>query len=263
MLDHSITELFWIGLSLLMLGMSKGGFPIGTIALPMLILAWPNQAQAARGAISFMLPMLCCMDVVAVITYRRTIRLDLIKPLLPSTLLGVAVGTILFVSDSSLLAVSERALKVLIGTIGLVFILYRALKKRIIAQVGQATASHPGINQLLGFAAGLTSTMAHAAGPIMQMHMLPKRLPKLQFAGTLAGYFFFLNLVKMVPFVALGRISTDHLQLGGTLLPLIPAGVLLGAAIVRRFKEDHYTKLIYATLTAASLALLAKAAHLL
>jgi uncharacterized membrane protein YfcA len=260
---ESFTEIAWIGLSLMMLGMSKGGFPIGSIALPMLILAWPDPARSAREAISFMLPMLCCMDIVAVANYRKTIRRDLIKPLLPATLLGVAVGTSLFVYESSMVAVSETALKALIGTIGLCFVLYRVSKRRVIARMDRAAQEHPRITHSFGFVAGFTSTMAHAAGPIMQMHMLPKRLPKLEFAGTLAGYFFLLNLVKLVPFIALGRISLDHLKLGAMLLPLIPVGVLLGAAIVRRFNEAHYTKLIYGTLTAASLALLAKSAGLL
>ena len=41
-------DLFWIGLSFFLIGMSKGGFLLGSIALPILILVWPSQTQAAR-----------------------------------------------------------------------------------------------------------------------------------------------------------------------------------------------------------------------
>ena len=56
--NYDLPGLFWIGFSLFLIGMSKGGFPIGTIALPILILVWPVQARAAREAVGFMLPML-------------------------------------------------------------------------------------------------------------------------------------------------------------------------------------------------------------
>jgi hypothetical protein len=42
--EYAALDLFWIGLSLFMIGMSKGGFPVGAIALPILILVWPARS---------------------------------------------------------------------------------------------------------------------------------------------------------------------------------------------------------------------------
>lgn len=75
--NYALLDLFWIGLSLFLLGMSKGGFPVGAIALPILILVWPTQAQAARESVGFMLPMLCLIDVVALTIYWRHVCRDI------------------------------------------------------------------------------------------------------------------------------------------------------------------------------------------
>ena len=114
--QYAFLDLFWIGLSLFLIGMSKGGFPVGAIALPILILVWPAQAEAARAAVGFMLPMLCLMDVVALLFYWRHVQWGRIVYLLPAMITGVIVASYLFVSDeAALIAVSDRALKILIG----------------------------------------------------------------------------------------------------------------------------------------------------
>ena len=46
LVQYGALDLFWIGLSLFLIGMSKGGFPVGNIALPILIFiikfGWPR-----------------------------------------------------------------------------------------------------------------------------------------------------------------------------------------------------------------------------
>ena len=257
---HTTAELIWIGMSNFLLGMSKGGFPVGAIALPVLILVWPNQAGAARSAVAFMLPMLCCMDVVALAFYRRQIRWDRLWRLFPGTLAGVVAGSILFVSDdASVLAVSDRALKFLIGMIGLLFVAYQGAKRWILAHLDDAAAPGWAKSSTYGMAAGVTSTLAHAAGPVLQMYLLPQKLEKLKFAGTTCAYFFVLNLVKMVPFAMLGRIRKPNLVLGAYLLPVIPLGVVAGYMLVRAMRGEYYRWFIYGVLFVTSVMLIAKA----
>jgi len=262
LLDYTIADLGWIGLSVLLLAMSKGGFPVGSIALPVLILVWPNQAKAARSAVAFLLPVLCSMDIVALAFYRRQILWRRLARLFPATLAGVAVGSILFGSDeAALVADSDRGLKLCIGVLGLLFVLYHAARKWIFAHLGGDRQPGWGKASLFGLGAGLTSTLAHAGGPVLQMYLLPQKLPKLQFAGTTAAYFFVLNLVKMAPFALLGRIQSQNLVLGAILLPLIPLGVGAGYLLVRSMKTRHYRGFIYAVLFVTSILLIAKAAQ--
>ncbi|MBM4143257.1 MAG: sulfite exporter TauE/SafE family protein [Lentisphaerae bacterium] len=254
------TELAWIGVSVLLISMSKGGFPIGNLAIPVLILVWPDPERAARGAVAFMLPMLCVMDLFAVCLYRRRIRWDVLRPLAGGTVLGVLLATLCFVSaDRSLLAVSDRVLKLSIGMLGLAFVLYQYARARILRRM---RGHRPGALRAhaLGVTAGLTSTLAHAAMPVMQMYLLPRGLPKKEFAATTAAYFWALNLLKVLPFVWGGRFSGGDLALGALMLPLIPAGVLIGYAIVHVSSPRVYAGFIYAALAVTSVLLVFKGA---
>jgi len=256
--QYAALDLFWIGLSLFMIGMSKGGFPVGAIALPILILVWPTQSQAARAAVGFMLPMLCVMDAVALAFYWRKVQWKRIMFLMPATVAGVVLASFLFVSDeTALIAVSDRALKVMIGSLGILFVVYFAAKKWILRHIH---ASEPNWTKgsVFGFAAGMTSTLAHAAGPVMQMYLLPQQLEKKKFAGTSCAFFWMLNLIKLLPFVMLGRIQPDNLKLGAALLPVIPLGVALGWWLTHKTEQKHYTRLIYAVLFITSVALIVK-----
>ncbi|NOY82727.1 MAG: sulfite exporter TauE/SafE family protein [Kiritimatiellaeota bacterium] len=256
---YPTASLIWIALAVFLLGMTKGGFPIGPVALPILVLVWPGQTDAAKSAVSFMLPLLCVMDVFAVAVYRRHIQWRLILPPAPGALLGVAAASVLFLSNNaSAIGVSDRALKFLIGLIGLGFVCYRAVRRTLVERL--AATPPPGLLSagLLGFSAGVTSTLAHAAGPIAQMYLLPRRLPKMQFAATTAAFFFCLNLVKLAPFAMFGRLQKENLLLGASLLPLAPAGVAVGYLLVRSMKSRHYIAFIYIILFLASGLLIVK-----
>ncbi len=246
---YGVSELTWIAVALLLYGMGKGGLPVHVVALPMLILVWPTQGEAARAAVAFLLPVLCAMDVVAMLFYRRRIQWRRLLPLFPGMLVGVVLASVLFVSkNSALLSMSDHALKLCIGFIGLLFVLYRAISKWLLKRLSKSV--RPGFWQstVFGFAAGLSSTIAHQGGPPIQMYLLPQKLPKLEFAGTTVAFFFVLNLVKMVPFSMLGRIEAPNLLLAAKMLPIMPVGVVLGYLGVRVMKPKHYVGFIYVAL---------------
>jgi len=254
---YHFPDLAWIALSLLLTSMAKGGFPVGSIAMPLLILLWPGQTQAARAAVAFMLPMLCVMDAGAVVLYRRHIDWRRVLPMLPGTLAGVALAAALFISDRhTLITVTDAALRIAIGGLGLLFTLWFATRKWILSHL--AGTAMPGARACFayGATAGITSSLAHAAGPVMQMVLLPQKLPKMRFAATNCAYFFLLNLVKLVPFVLLGRIQPDHLRLGLVMLPVIPVGVLAGYGLVRLTRDHHYAAFIHVVLAITSVVLI-------
>ena len=70
--------------------------------------------------------------------------------------------------------------------------------------------------------------MANAAGPIFSLYALAIGLPKFEFVGTSAWFFFIMNLVK-VPFsYGLGLIHGPTLRLNLVLLPPILLGIFIG-----------------------------------
>jgi uncharacterized membrane protein YfcA len=170
----------------------------------------------------------------------------------------VVLASFLFVSDDAVVAVSDRVLKIMIGSLGILFVAYFAAKKWILRHIH---ASEPNWTKgtVFGFAAGMTSTLAHAAGPVMQMYLLPQQLEKKRFAATSCAFFWMLNLAKLLPFALLGRIQPDNLKRGAVLLPVIPLGVVLGWWLVHKTEQRHYTALIYVVLLVTSIALIAKA----
>ncbi len=254
-------QTLWMALAVFLLGMSKGGFPVGQLALPILILVWPDQTQSAQAAVAFMLPLLCVMDIVALWVYRRHILWPRIVPLLPSTVAGILAGSLLYATQApALAAISDRVLKLAIGSIGVLFVIYHLARDRVLARLAEAPRPGPVKRAAFGFAAGLTSTIAHAAAPLMQMYFLPQRLEKLHFAGTTCAFFFLLNHLKLIPFSLLGRLSLPGPALGAVLLAIIPLGIAAGHGTVKAMRGQHYVWFIQGVLLVASLTLIVKAA---
>jgi len=245
-------EWFGIALVIFIMGMSKGGFPISGITLPLLVLLWPEQGEAARSAVSFMLPLLCIMDISGALMYRGKIDWQHIKKLTPGMLFGILVASIFFVSEQGL-AVSDQVLKIVIGLLGLIFSCFHLIAKKITFKDSRYRPFG------FGFGAGFTSTIAHAAGPVMQMYLLPYHLEKKIFAGTTVYFFLLLNALKLIPFALLGRFSTRQLLLDLKFLPIIPIGVLTGYFLVAVMKEKQYILFIRLSLAITSLLLIIKA----
>lgn len=248
-------ELLSLWLVVFIMGMSKGGFPVAGIALPLLVLLWPEQGQAARSAVSFMLPLLCLMDIFGAFFYRARVNWVQIKKLLPGMLAGVLLASLLFVTDQGI-GVSDKILKLIIGFLGLAFSCFHLLRFPSLFTYEKLNKLRP---PCFGFLAGLTSTIAHAAGPVMQMYLLPLKLKKEDFAGTTIYFFLILNAVKLIPFAYFGRFTTEQLTLNLWMLPVIPAGVFAGYLMVRIIKGSFYMGFIRLSLAITSLILITKA----
>lgn len=258
MSSFTTPEWFGITLVILIMGMSKGGLPISGVTLPLLVLLWPEQGQAARSAVSFMLPLLCIMDFVGVFLYRGNPDWSHIKKLLPPTILGILVASLFFVSDKGI-SFSDKSLKLVIGVLGLVFTSWQLWGKKLAGSYLYSHTDNKYRPAIYGFSSGLVSTIAHAAGPVMQMYFLPTGLAKTQFAATTVYYFLFLNAIKLIPFGLLGRFTREQLTADLWMVPIIPVGVFAGYTIVRLMKERHYTYFIYITLSLTSALLIYRA----
>ncbi len=241
-----------------LMGMSKGGFPVGAVAIPIMVLAWPGEQEPTKAVVAFALPLLCVMDVVSLAFYRKHVLWRRILPLLPGWIAGIAVGSIFISSAGRGIDVPDRWLKFGIGVIGISFVLFQLVRGLILRNLEEA---RPGLKSgsIFGFAAGVTSTMAHAAGPIADMYLLRQKLDKMKFAATKVAFFLCLNLMKLAPFYFLGRFNAENLELGAKMLPVIPFGVAAGYGLVRILKQKHYIGVIYFILFATSVALVSGA----
>ena len=88
---------------------------------------------------------------------------------------------------------------------------------------------------------GPVKKLSSAAGPVMTLYLLSMALPKQEFMGTGAWFFFIINLTKVPIYVGLGMIDAHSLALGATLIPGIVIGatllLLLLVVVMRRYRR--------------------------
>jgi len=213
----------------LLIGASKTGLPgAGILAIPLFAAILP--AKASTGVV---LPMLVLADVFAVVWYRQHAVWRHLVQLFPWTMAGVVLGYFL------LQRVSDQQLRPIIGLIILAMLgvnFWRSRPSHHDCRIPETAAFAAPI----GLLAGTTTMMANAAGPVMTIYLLAMRLPKTEFVGTGAWYFFIMNLVK-VPFSThLGLINAESLRFNLMLAPAVGGGALLGRIILQRIPEKPF-----------------------
>lgn len=221
--------------AVVLLGLSKGGFAgLGALSLPMLALAISPVRAAA-----ILLPILIVQDVVGVWAFRRDWDAAILAWMLPGAGIGILLGY-LFAAQ-----VSSAAVLALVGTISVLFGLYRFWSERrgTVAVAAQA----PGwVGSLLGIASGFTSQIAHAGQPPFQVYVLPRRLPRDVLVGTTAIFFAAVNWAKVPAYWALGQFDRDTLGVAALLLPVAIASTFAGFWLVRRVSPERFYTAIYA-----------------
>jgi len=98
--------------------------------------------------------------------------------------------------------------------------------------------------------------MANAAGPVMIIYLLAIRLPKVEFVGTGAWFFFVVNWLK-VPFSAtLDLMTTETVKLNLIMLPFIAAGAITGILVLKRIPQKTFKVVVQVLAAAAAIKLL-------
>ncbi|HEY2532060.1 MAG TPA: sulfite exporter TauE/SafE family protein [Xanthobacteraceae bacterium] len=236
--------------AVLLLGLGKGGFAgIGMISTPLLALVVPPLQGAA-----ILLPILIIQDVISVITYRRSFSAWNLKVLIPGSVLGMA-GATLFASS-----VSNAAIELTVGAIGLSFVLYTRLlnwlRPAFVRAADKPRRPHPAMGVVWGALAGFMSLLIQVGAPPFQIHVLPQRLDKLTLVGTSVLFFAFLNWMKIGPYLALGQFSTRNFATSMALLPLAVAANFLGIWLVRKTPTEQFYRIAYLLMLLISLILL-------
>jgi uncharacterized membrane protein YfcA len=203
-------------------------------------------------ATGLMLPLLVAADYTSVIAWWRKWDWPTIWKILPGVVAGIAAGAGLLVAFRHLGAerLSGAALAAGIAVISLAFVVLQLLQWRS----GKQWAFRPVFWQacLGGALIGLTSTLAHAAGPVAAMYLLAQNMPKQRFVATSAMMFWVVNQLKLVPYGLLGMVNTQTLWLGACLVPAVLAGAGLGMWLHHRLSQKHFTGVVYVLLALAA-----------
>lgn len=246
-----ITDPFFYAVAIpavLLLGVSKSGFGagFGSLAVPMMALAVTVPQAAA-----ILMPVLLLMDLLGMAAFRKNVDRRLLRFLIPFGLLGIVVGALLFK------VLDARVVAGIVGGFTLLF-----LAQRLLFPPRPDSPPPPQwLGALLTLTSGFTSFIAHAGGPPINAYVIPLRLSPLQFTGTMAFFFFFINLAKWIPYAWLGLLDVRNMTTSLALLPFAPIGVWVGVRIAHRIKPLLFYRMLYAGMLLTGVKLLWDAFH--
>src|SRR5688572_20575188 len=135
-------------------------------------------------------------------------------------------------------------MNIAIGIICIAFVLFQLAKEKIFAAEGTFAPKH-AVGIPCGIGAGITSTFANGAGPLIAMFLIPQKLPKEVYVATTALVFVWINWIKVIFFVPAGIINGRTLLASASLLIFVPVGVWAGLRLNRLIPEKHFVKLVY------------------
>lgn len=240
-------------IALMITAISKGGFGggVGIVSVPLML----QVVDDPKFVIGLWLPVLISCDVVTIGNYPKQRSARVFWKLSPGMLLGILCATFLLGGMSNdtgtrTAALQEAWLKFGIALISLIFLVFQLRPKREVSERPWV----PGWRSSLpiGFAGGITTTFAHAAGTIVNMYLIPQRLDKDVFVGTCGRFFCIFNSLK-VPFMwAIGVMSLATLKYGLWMILLGPVGVCFGKWINTRISPVWFMRVIYACLVVAA-----------
>jgi len=188
------------------------GFGSGLIAIPLLAHFLP---------LTFVVPLLLVLDFVASIVLSRhmhlQVRWDEIRFLLPSSIVGILMGTFLLVN------LPREPLLVALG----LFVIFFGL--RYLFNVHGENPISRWWSLPTGLSGGLIGALFGTGGPPYVVYLSHRLHDKTQLRGTLSGLFMLDGALRVVTFLFFGLLLQDEMLSSLLLaLPLMALGLYLG-----------------------------------
>lgn len=225
------TFLVFASFGVFVFGISKGGVPgpIAMLAVPVM-----SFVMSPLQAAGILLPLLIIMDFSAIYLYWKKWINHILKIIIPSSIIGILFGTFTFKYTN------EDQIRVMVGIISIIFVVVSFIQK-------SNFLLRP--TKLKGYfwssLAGYTSFLIHAGNPPMNFYMLPLKLNKISFIGTMTLAFLVINVVKLVPYYYVGLLAPSNLMVSIILLPLAFVSVLIGYFLQKRIPEKLFFNIVY------------------
>jgi uncharacterized membrane protein YfcA len=227
------------------IGLAKAGFAgIGMVA----VILFANMF-GARDSTGVVLPLLIAADIGAVSIYRNQARWDYIRRTLPAAAVGVVIGAFL------LSRLDNQSFRPILGSLILALTLAQLARMRWMPTTPALSHSRT-LALSLGLLAGLTTMLANAAGPLAALYFVAVGLPKFEVVGTLAWFFFLINLFKLPFSVGIGVVHPSSLMFDAMLVPAVVAGLFAGRWLIHRIPQRAFDAMMLLFAAVASLRLI-------
>lgn len=230
------------GLAALCTGLAKSGFgPFGLLTVILMAEVLPP-----RESTGVVLPLLIAADVMGVLSFHEHSSWKLLRALLPATLVGILTGWwIMPLIPAEFFG--HTLGWIILTLIGI--ILLQRLRPQLLTWV----TSHPLLGLGCGWAAGITTMLANAAGPITAFYFLSQRQTKMVMVGTGAWFYLAINLAKLPFSWQLGLLNGNSLGLDVMLLPGVLFGFWMGRTLLRRISQNLFEWMLILMATGAAI----------
>lgn len=230
----------------LLAAISKAGFGSKVAFAASAILATvidPGQA------IGIMLPLLLLMDIGSLRPYWRQWDTRIAALLVSGAVVGITIGA------SFYKAVDADVFRVMLGLLTLAFVAYQGIQRlQLIRPQGKGFGPVWGI--IAGTVAGFTSFVSHAGGPPAAVYMLSHNMRKTTYQATTVIVFFIVNVLKFIPYAALGLFSWETVKIDLIMAPFALLGVWIGVRAHHWMSEKVFFTVTYILLVCTGLRLI-------
>jgi len=210
------------------------GFGIGggIMMTPLFILLLPP-----KFAIGLLAPLMLLITGAGVRQYWGQWSAHSVLVILPSSLIGIWVGTYLL---------AEIPAAIVSKTVGVLAIGFGIIQFCIIDRPDWRDRLRPGTWQGVGFgfASGITSALAHSGGIIFSFYLLPHSRTKEIFVSTAVFLFFAAGIVKVGTYAYYGILTFPILLISLTLVPAMIFGSIAGKRLNRLIPNKLFMRLI-------------------
>lgn len=220
-------------LAALCIGLSKSGFS-GISIVSVVLLA---DLYGAKASVGLALPLLIAADLMAYPALRKHGSWHPVWKLLPPTLAGLLAGC--WVLD----LVGDQMLRRAIGAAILLMVAVQALR-RVKPETFDRWAHSRGCGTAAGLLGGFSTMLANAAGPVIQLYLMARRVPKMDLIGTGARFFLLINLIKVPLNAQLAIITPASLWENAKLLPAVAIGIFGGRRLIQHVPQRAFEWMI-------------------
>lgn len=218
MLTLDLFFFFVAGPAVIFAGISKAGFGSGAAFAAASILALVIEPGLALGV---MLPLLMLIDAGSLKPYWRKWSGVDAKLLILGSVPGLVAGTLLY------RVASPDLLRLLIGAVSVGFVLWQlSLAIGLVRLARRRMPDRAGL--FFGAITGFTTFISHAGGPPAAVFLLSRGLSKTQYQATTVLLFWVLNILKFLPYAALGMFTAQTFIANLALAPFALLGTWIG-----------------------------------
>jgi hypothetical protein len=226
------------------IGLSKAGFS-GISMVSVILLA---EIYGAKASVGLALPLLIAADLMAYPAFLKHGSWRPVWRLLGPGLVGLAIGWWM------LAEISNADARRVIGVCVLAMVGLQAVR-RWRPESFDRLADSQGFGLGAGILGGFATMLANAAGPVVQLYLMARRIPKMELIGIGARFFLLINLIKVPLNGRLALINEASLWENARLLPGVVVGIFGGRWLVHRVPQAAFEWMVVIFSTLAGLRL--------